>query len=70
MSEVSTDVQLPDWVLAIVACPVPDCRSPLRWDRHRSVLVCIRCGREYPIIDGILPLLVTEERTCHSDSSP
>jgi uncharacterized protein YbaR (Trm112 family) len=55
--------QLPaelDHVLSLLACPA--CRSAL----HRSSasegdgkIVCEKCGREYPVVDGI-PVLIAD----------
>lgn len=43
-------------LLKLLACPV--CKTPveLRGDR----LVCVRCGRRYPVRDGI-PVMLVEE---------
>ncbi len=42
-------------VLAQLACPA--CHDDLRLEEAR--LVCIACGRAYPIVDGI-PVLIAE----------
>lgn len=39
----------------LLACPA--CESELRLDEGR--LVCARCGRTYPIVDGI-PVLIAD----------
>ncbi len=44
--------------LAVLACPACDPRPPLR--QEGETLVCDRCGRVYPIRDGI-PILLPEE---------
>ncbi len=44
--------------LAILACPADEDRPPLRQDG--DTLVCDKCGRIYPIRDGI-PILLPEE---------
>jgi uncharacterized protein YbaR (Trm112 family) len=45
-------------VLGQLACPAcPACLGVLRVDEDR--LVCVGCGRGYPIVDGI-PVLITE----------
>ena len=43
-------------LLEILACPL--CKTPVRLDADR--LVCERCGRRYPIRDGI-PVMLVEE---------
>ena len=42
-------------VLELLACPA--CRGNLRVEKDR--LVCVACGRGYPVVDGI-PVLVPE----------
>ena len=43
-------------LLAILACPVDKQPVELRGDR----LVCVACGRRYPIRDGIPVMLASE----------
>jgi len=43
-------------LLEILACPVCRERVELKGDR----LVCVKCGRRYPIRDGI-PVMLPEE---------
>ncbi|HEX9780278.1 MAG TPA: Trm112 family protein [bacterium] len=43
-------------LLEILACPV--CKTQVRQEQDR--LVCGRCGRRYPIRDGI-PVMLPEE---------
>lgn len=43
-------------LLAILACPV--CKTEVRLEGDR--LVCVACGRRYPIRDGI-PVMLVEE---------
>ena len=45
--------QFDEKVLEQLACPA--CRGDLRLDTER--IVCVACGRAYPIIDGI-PMLI------------
>jgi len=45
-------------LLRILACPVADCRAPLR--AGQDVLVCTGCGRRYPVRDGIATLIPEE----------
>jgi uncharacterized protein YbaR (Trm112 family) len=45
-------------LLRILACPM--CKSDLRLEK--SELICIKCGRRYPIKDGIPHLLPDELR--------
>jgi uncharacterized protein YbaR (Trm112 family) len=51
-----TVAAVPAWLLALLVCPVD--RAPV--DRDGSVLVCPRCGRRYPIRDGI-PVMLAQE---------
>ena len=43
-------------LLEILACPV--CKTAVKLEGER--LVCTRCGRRYPIRDGI-PVMLVEE---------
>ena len=43
-------------LLEILACPV--CKTAVRLDGAR--VVCVQCGRRYPIRDGI-PVMLVEE---------
>ncbi|MCX6358184.1 MAG: Trm112 family protein [Armatimonadetes bacterium] len=43
-------------VLDALACPACDDRPPVRLEG--GAVVCDRCGRRYPIIDGIVQMLV------------
>ena len=47
---------------SLLACPV--CQSELRMDSDLRVggqrVVCVGCGRSYPIVDGI-PVLIPHE---------
>jgi len=43
-------------LLDILACPL--CKTEVRLEGER--LVCVRCGRRYPIRDGI-PVMLVEE---------
>ena len=45
-----------DELLRILACPVDKSPVELRGDR----IVCTRCGRRYPIRDGI-PIMLAED---------
>jgi len=51
-------MSLPPDVLAILVCPVPDCRAPLR--EHERGLHCPRCGRLYRM-EECWPVLIPEE---------
>jgi uncharacterized protein YbaR (Trm112 family) len=48
-------------VLGLLACPA--CLSALRAEANR--LVCIACGRAYPVVDGIPVLIVERAETPH-----
>ena len=43
-------------LLAILACPV--CKTDVRLEAEK--LVCVKCGRKYPVRDGI-PVMLQEE---------
>ena len=43
-------------LLAILACPA--CKADVRLETDR--LVCVKCGKRYPIKDGI-PIMLIEE---------
>ena len=43
-------------LLEILACPL--CKEPVELEEER--LVCVKCGRRYPIRDGI-PVMLAEE---------
>ena len=43
-------------LLAILACPA--CKTAVRLEQER--LVCVQCGRRYPIREGI-PVMLIEE---------
>ena len=43
-------------LLEILACPV--CKTPVHEEGER--LVCVRCGRRYPVREGI-PVMLVEE---------
>ncbi len=49
-------------LLEILACPA--CKSDIRLCDDR--LVCIKCGRRYPIKDGI-PIMLIDEAELPSD---
>ncbi len=43
-------------LLEILACPV--CKASVRLEQNK--IVCIKCGRRYPIRDGIPVMLESE----------
>jgi hypothetical protein len=43
-------------LLEILACPV--CKRGVELKENK--LICIKCGREYPIVDGI-PIMLPDE---------
>ncbi len=45
-------------LLKILACPV--CKGDIRHEAESSRLVCVACGRAYPIREGI-PIMLEEE---------
>ena len=46
-------------LLAILACPA--CKSDVQLQEDR--IVCMQCGRKYPVKDGIPVMLVDEAET-------
>jgi len=52
-------------LLEILACPLCKTEVKLQGDR----LVCIKCGRRYPIRDGI-PVMLIEEAEPPSGQNP
>ncbi len=51
---------IPQWLLEILACPVPECRGEIELWANQQKLVCKKCGRRYPIRDGIPFMLIDE----------
>lgn len=47
-------------LLDILACPVSDCHGEIKLDEEDQKLVCQKCGRKYPIRDGI-PVMLADE---------
>lgn len=45
-------------LLDILACPV--CRGDIRPDETGEKLICLSCGRRYPVREGI-PIMLEEE---------
>lgn len=50
--------ELPPDVLKLLACPEPACRGAL--ESRPAQLVCVRCGRAYPLTER-WPVLIPEE---------
>ena len=46
-------------LLALLACPACQGDVELKSDK----IVCTRCGRHYPIVDGIPVLLVDQDKS-------
>ena len=46
--------------LKMLACPACDERPPVALDEKNAKLICGKCGRKYPIKDGI-PVMLVEE---------
>ena len=53
-------------LLEILACPV--CKKEVR--PENETLVCVQCGRAYPVRDGIPVMLVEEAQMPDSGTSP
>ena len=52
-------------LLDVLACPV--CKTEVRL--KGNAIVCVRCGRKYPIRDGIPVMLVEEAESGDSSKS-
>lgn len=66
------------WLMDILACPVQDCKSELNLEVYKSheieaddetveeideaLITCPKCGRWYPVIDGIACMLPDDLR--------
>jgi len=66
------------WLMDILACPASDCRSKLNLEVYKShkvesegedieeideaLIRCDKCGRWYPVIDGIACMLLDNLR--------
>jgi len=66
------------WLMDILACPISDCRSELTLEVYKShtfeseeedveeideaLIRCPKCGRWYPVIDGIACMLPDDLR--------
>ena len=50
-------------LLEILACPA--CRADVKLDG--DVIVCVKCGRRYPIKDDIPIMLIDEAETAPAD---
>ena len=48
-------------LLDLLRCPA--CRGVVRAHEDGQGLVCVACGRIYPVVDGIPVMLVDEART-------
>lgn len=51
-------------LFAILVCPVD--RGHLREDVESAQLVCERCGRGYPVVDGI-PVMLAQDLEENTD---
>ena len=43
-------------LLKILACPA--CKTPVEYRPETSELSCAKCGRRYPVVDGIPDMLM------------
>jgi uncharacterized protein YbaR (Trm112 family) len=73
-----SDITVKRWLMDILACPVSDCRSELNLEVFKSHMLeseeekveeidealirCPKCGRWYPVIDGIACMLPDDLR--------
>jgi uncharacterized protein len=56
-----------DWLIEVLGCPACEDRPPL--EKTDAGLRCDRCGRVYPVVDG-LPILVTDRATGSAEKEP
>ena len=61
---------LDDELLEILICP--DCHGTVEYKERRKVILCLDCGLQYPVRDGIPVMLVEEAKgtSRRSKSSP
>ncbi len=45
-------------LLEILACP--ECKGDVEYDMRNEKIICIDCGRKYPVKEGI-PVMLIEE---------
>ena len=60
-SDKPDSVSLDPEFLALLACPLCAERPPLRFDAAEQRFHCDRCGRVYPLTDGLPDLRPTED---------
>ncbi len=48
-------------LIEILACPA--CRGDVEYDTRNEKIICVDCGRKYPVRDGIPVMLVDEAET-------
>jgi hypothetical protein len=53
-------VALDDELLEILICP--DCHGAVEYKERRKVILCLDCGLQYPVRDGIPVMLVEEAK--------
>lgn len=53
-------MQLDERLLEILVCP--DCRGDVEYKDRRKVIICQKCGLQYPVRDGIPVMLVEEAK--------
>lgn len=52
-------------LLEILACPA--CRGEIKHDQEKEKLICQKCGRRYPIREGIPVMLIDEAESPSKD---
>lgn len=55
----SGELGLDPVLLEVLACPCDE-HAPVRPDLERGLLVCVLCGRGFPVRDGIPVMLLDE----------
>lgn len=60
-------MSLDERLVEILQCP--DCTGKVEYKERRKVLVCLDCGLQYPVRDGIAVMLVDEAKPSRGRAS-
>lgn len=55
--------------LALLRCPACEERPPVHLSSARDALGCERCGRRYPIVDGLPDLVIEDAQSPANDAA-
>ncbi len=77
-AQINGETGMKHWLMEILACPAPECRSELHLEVYKShkvesdgedvdeideaLITCPKCDRWYPVIDGIACMLPDDLR--------